>query len=107
MVIAIKAVRCNLHEVSECEFRSLLQFDGQRANSPEHESIIMIAMFRVALFVLVLLLSTFAIAHTPPPGAPYDASKHPNPIVTFVEEKDFKPVKYDEAKKSAGIELLG
>src|ERR1700674_2421604 len=70
-------------------------------------SIIMMAMFRVALFVLVLLLSTVAIAQTPPPGAPYDASKHPNPIVTFVEEKDFKPVTYDEAKKSAEIELLG
>jgi hypothetical protein len=67
----------------------------------------MSAMFRVALFVLVLLLSTAAIAQTPPPGAPYDASKHPNPIVTFVEEKDFKPVTYDEAKKAAGIELLG
>jgi hypothetical protein len=64
-------------------------------------------MFRPAFFVFTVLLSTVALAQTPPPGAPYDASKHPNPIVTFVEEKDFKPVTYDEAKKTAGIELLG
>jgi len=64
-------------------------------------------MFRVALFVLVALFSIPAMAQTPPPGAPYDASKHPNPIVTFVEEKDFKPSSYEDAKKAAGIELLG
>ena len=48
-----------------------------------------------------------AMAQTPPPGAPYDSSKHPNPIITFVEEKDFKPASYEDAKKAAGIELLG
>src|SRR6266581_4484259 len=64
-------------------------------------------MFPVALFVLVILSSMPAVAQTPPPGAPYDASKHPNPIITFVEEKDFRPASYEEAKKAAGIELLG
>ena len=64
-------------------------------------------MCRVAFFVLAVLLSTVAGAQTPPPGAPYDSSKHPNPIVTFVEEKDFKPATYEEAKRAAGIELLG
>ena len=64
-------------------------------------------MFRVPLFVFAVLISTEALAQTPPPGAPYDASKHPNPIVTFVEEKDFKPASYEDAKKAAGIELLG
>ena len=64
-------------------------------------------MFRVEKFVLIALLPTAALAQTPPPGAPYDASKHPNPIVTFVEEKDFRPASYEEAKKAAGIELLG
>ena len=47
------------------------------------------------------------MAQTPPPGVPFDASKHPNPIITFVEEKDFKPVSYEQAKKDAGIEFLG
>src|SRR5437867_6277448 len=67
----------------------------------------MIAMFPVVLFLFAFLFSSVAAAQTPPPGAPFDPSKHPNPIVTFVEEKDFKPVAYDKAKADAGIELLG
>ena len=47
------------------------------------------------------------MAQTPPPGVPFDASKHPNPIITFVEEKDFRPASYEQAKKDAGIEFLG
>src|SRR2546425_3146430 len=67
----------------------------------------MIAMFPVVLFLFAFLFPSVAAAQTPPPGAPFDPSKHPNPIVTFVEEKDFKPVAYDRAKADAGIELLG
>jgi hypothetical protein len=48
-----------------------------------------------------------ASAQTPPPGAPFDASKHPNPIITFVESKDFRSVPSDQARKESGIELLG
>ena len=59
------------------------------------------------MFLVILIVSTMAAAQTPPPGAPYDASKHPNPIVTFVEEKDFKPATSDQVKKDAGIESLG
>ena len=64
-------------------------------------------MFPVVMFLFALLFSSVAAAQTPPPGVPFDASKHPNPIVTFVEEKDFKPVTYDKAKADAGIDLLG
>src|SRR2546427_861181 len=65
-------------------------------------------MSRVALFLLIVLVSALlAAGQTPPPGAPFDASRHPNPIVTFVEEKDFKSATSDQAKKDAGIELLG
>ena len=67
----------------------------------------MMAMFAVVLFLFAFLFSSLAAAQTPPPGAPFDSSKHPNPIVTFVEEKDFKPAAYDKAKADAGIELLG
>jgi len=70
-------------------------------------SIIMMTMRPVALFLGILALSPVAMAQTPPPGAPFDASKHPNPIITFVEEKDFRPVSYEQAKKDAGIEFLG
>jgi hypothetical protein len=67
----------------------------------------MMTMFRVALFLGVLAVSSVAMAQTPPPGAPFDASKHPNPIITFVEEKDFRPASPEQAKKDAGIEFLG
>jgi hypothetical protein len=78
-------------------------------NFPNLASIIMIRMFRVALFLLIVMVFTLpSTGQTPPPpGAPFDASRHPNPIVTFVEEKDFKPATYAQAKKDAGIELLG
>src|SRR5205085_9885616 len=70
-------------------------------------SIIMIAMCRVALFLGIVFISAAAAAQTPPPGAPFDASKHPNPIITFIEEKDFKMVSNEQAKKDAAIEFLG
>ncbi len=64
-------------------------------------------MIRVSTFLLVVLSSTALLAQVPPPGPPYDSAKHPNPIVTFVENKDFKPSDYEEAKKAAGIEIVG
>jgi hypothetical protein len=42
-----------------------------------------------------------------PPGHRFDPGLHPNPIVTFVENADFRPVSYDEAREDSGIELLG
>ncbi len=56
---------------------------------------------------LVVLASAAVFAQVPPPGTPYDSSRHSNPIITFVENKDFKPSDYEQAKKAAGIELLG
>src|SRR5437899_8284891 len=67
----------------------------------------MIALFPLVLFLFAFLFSSVAAAQTPPPGAPFEHSWPPNPIVTCVEEKDFKPVAYDKAKADAGIELLG
>jgi uncharacterized protein DUF4367 len=70
----------------------------------------MLAMFRPVTFLLAaaaLLISSAAFAQTPPPGLPFDASKHANPIITFVELKDFRPVASEKAKSDSGIELLG
>jgi len=71
----------------------------------------MVAMFRPLTFLVAaaagLFSSTLTFAQTPPPGAPFDASKHPNPIVTFVETKDFKPVAAEQIRKQTDIELLG
>ena len=75
------------------------------------QAIIMLPMFRPLSFLLVpaavLFSSNLSLAQTPPPGPPFDASKHPNPIITFVETKDFKPIASGEVKSEAGIELLG
>ena len=65
------------------------------------------AMIRIATFLLVVLASAAVFAQVPPPGTPYDSSRHSNPIITFVENRDFKPSDYEQAKKAAGIELLG
>jgi hypothetical protein len=67
-------------------------------------------MFRLVSFLLVLI-GLFAgpvfAQTTPPPGAPFDMSKHPNPIITFVENKDFKSAPADQVRKDSGMELLG
>jgi hypothetical protein len=74
-------------------------------------SIIMSRMFHPLSFLVVLAFAFFstlpALAQTPPPGPPFDASKHPNPILTFVESKDFKAEASDQAKRDIGIDLLG
>ena len=68
-------------------------------------------MFRPVTFLLIaaagLLTGASAFAQTPPPGAPFDSFKHANPIITFVELKEFKPVTSSEAAKTSGLELLG
>ena len=67
----------------------------------------MLTMIRAATFLFIILTATAALAQTPPPGNPYDPARHPNPIITFVEQKDFKPTDYEQAKKDAGMEFLG
>lgn len=47
------------------------------------------------------------MAQTPPPGNPYDPARYPNPIITFVEDKDFKDAEYAQVQKDAGIDILG
>jgi hypothetical protein len=67
----------------------------------------MFGMFRAATFLILVVGATTAFAQAPPPGVPYDANKHPNPIITYVEEKDFKATTPEQIRKDAGIELLG
>jgi hypothetical protein len=71
------------------------------------EAIIMCTMRLIAVLVLLALCFLSAAAQTPPPGNPYDAARYPNPIITFVEEKDFKDAEYSAVQKDAGIEILG
>jgi len=67
----------------------------------------MAVMIRTITFLLAVLASTAAFAQVPPPGSPYDSARHSNPIITFVDKKDFSSSGYEQAKKAAGIELLG
>jgi hypothetical protein len=67
----------------------------------------MAVMFRTTTFLMALLAPAAAGAQTPPPGDPYNPARHPNPIITYVENKDFKPSDYQKAEKDAGIEILG
>jgi hypothetical protein len=67
-------------------------------------------MFRVVTFLIVAvaaMAATASFAQTPPPGPPFDATKHPNPIVTFVENKDFLAITSDKVSEAADIDLLG
>lgn len=64
-------------------------------------------MSPTAAILVTVLLPSLALAQTPPPGNPYDPARHPNPIITFVEDKDFKTAEYAEVQKNAGIEILG
>jgi len=42
-----------------------------------------------------------------PPGPAYNPGKHPNPVVTYIQTKDFKKATYSEAKKAVGFDPLG
>jgi hypothetical protein len=66
-------------------------------------------MFRLVSFLVAVLVlsSNVVFAQVPPPGAPFDETKHPNPIVTFVENKDFIAASSEKARQLAGIDLLG
>lgn len=64
-------------------------------------------MFRFATFLLLVMAAVPGLAQTPPPGAPFDSVRHPNAIVTFVENKEFRTVTSEEARKDSGIDLLG
>jgi hypothetical protein len=67
----------------------------------------MVTMLRTATFLAMICSAAAAFGQTPPPGAPFDSAKHPNPIITFVETKDFKPTTSEQVTKDTDIELLG
>src|SRR6266446_9833621 len=63
-------------------------------------------MMRIAAFLGLLLFSNTGFAQVPP-GYPFDAAKHPNPILTFVTNQEFRTSTFAEAQKLTGLELLG
>ncbi len=67
----------------------------------------MFAMIRLTSFLLFLAISATPGLAQVPPGDPYDAAKHPNPIVTYVTNAAFQNSGFAEAQQAADIELLG
>lgn len=67
----------------------------------------MFVMIRLTTFLLLLAVTaTLGVAQVPP-GDPYDAAKHPNPIVTYVATAAFRTSSFADAQKAADIELIG
>jgi hypothetical protein len=71
-------------------------------------------MNRFATFLLLMALATVASAQGRearppeiPPGPSYDPAKHVNPLITYVQAKDFKVVPYKEAQDAVDFPLLG
>jgi hypothetical protein len=70
------------------------------------QAIIMVCVIRTSTFIAALLFAGSGFAQVPP-GVPYDPGKHPNPIVTYVKTKDFRPTTYADARKLADFDPLG
>jgi hypothetical protein len=66
----------------------------------------MVCVIRTTTFIAALLFAAPVFAQVPP-GVPYDPGKHPNPIVTYIKTKDFRPTTYADARKLAGFDPLG
>jgi hypothetical protein len=81
--------------------------DEQSAHCPLHmASDYNLAMIRFVTILSLLALPQALLAQIPP-GDSYDPSKHVNPIITYVQAKDFKPSTYKTAGETAGIPLMG
>jgi hypothetical protein len=65
----------------------------------------MTATHRILAMAILGFTTSVALAQVPA-GVPYDPSKHPNPIVTWVNAKDFKKVSFAEASEQVGVELM-
>src|SRR5262245_33767351 len=59
-----------------------------------------------SLAILLRLLGASIAYAQVPAGVPYDPKKHPNPIITWVEQKDFQKVAFVEASTKVGVELM-
>ena len=59
-----------------------------------------------ALVALVIIRAAPTTVAQVPAGVPYDVKKHPNPIVTWVNEKDFRPTTFADAADKVGVELM-
>ena len=66
----------------------------------------MFRVIRIPMFLALFAWCSTAMAQVPP-GVPYNPKQHPNPIVTYVKNPDFKVTSFALAQRRAGFELLG
>lgn len=62
---------------------------------------------RPILSTLLLLCTPFVLDAQIPPGDPYDATRHVNPVLTYVDKSSFKDATFEDAQTLSGTELLG
>lgn len=55
----------------------------------------------------MILIATGLVFAQVPAGVSFEADKHPNPIITWVTEKDFKAAAFLEAAERIGLEAMG
>ena len=60
---------------------------------------------RIIVGILVSALASTLLAQVPA-GLPFDPSKHPNPIVTWVESKNFKTATFAEAVAVVAVDTM-
>jgi hypothetical protein len=63
------------------------------------------AMSRLVTIVLLSLLAGAALGQVPA-GIPYDPVNHPNPIVTWVRNQDFKTATFSQIEQQVGLEIM-
>jgi hypothetical protein len=65
----------------------------------------MTSRIRITARVLLCGIASTLLAQVPA-GIPFNPSKHPNPIVTWVEEKNFKTAAFSEAVAAVGVDTM-
>jgi len=65
----------------------------------------MTACIRVATIAVLLGIASTLLAQVPA-GMPFNPAKHPNPVVTWVEEKNFKTTTFSAAVSAVGVDTM-
>jgi hypothetical protein len=65
----------------------------------------MTGRMRIIMGTLICALASSVLAQVPA-GIPFDSAKHPNPIVTWVEIKNFKVTTFAAAVAAVGVDTM-
>jgi hypothetical protein len=65
----------------------------------------MTGRMRILMGSLICAVASTVLAQVPA-GLPFDSSKHPNPVVTWVETKNFKATTFAAAVAAVGVDTM-